>query len=125
MYLSSISLNKDSKKNALECCYLYEKFRLLEPEEYLKHSFCRNRLQTLKLLDLSICMYFRSLRALCVLLDLSPEKVTIDGILRPSTVLMLLFSHAGPELASPHVSLNWNIEKLSLWWESHTSEEDR
>lgn len=67
----------------------------------------------------------RCLRSLSVALDLPPQSVTLDGTLRASTVLMLLFSHAGTELNSPHVALGWNIEKFSSWWESHTLEKDR
>ena len=42
-----------------------------------------------------------------------------------STVLLMLFSFAGTELASPHQNTGWSLQKLSTWLDEHPSESDR
>lgn len=73
---------------------------------------------------------FRLLRAMASLLTVSAEELVrhtseAGGIVPPHIVLFMLFSFAGPELASPHVTAGWSNEKLIQWLESHSSEREK
>ncbi|XP_043272815.1 conserved oligomeric Golgi complex subunit 5 [Venturia canescens] len=75
---------------------------------------------------------YRTLRALKVLLPLSPEemvekvvKVEGEGAVPASLILLHLFSGAPAELQSPHQSAGWSISRLSQWMDTHTSERER
>ncbi|XP_044751811.1 conserved oligomeric Golgi complex subunit 5 [Coccinella septempunctata] len=72
---------------------------------------------------------YKLLKAMTSLITLSPTEIidsyTEGSIVPPSTVLLLLFSHAGTELASPHQNTGWSLQKLSAWLDQHQSESDR
>ncbi|XP_076376967.1 conserved oligomeric Golgi complex subunit 5 four way stop [Megalopta genalis] len=75
---------------------------------------------------------YRTLRALKVLLPLTPEEIVkkvVDGAresgIPRSLVLLHLFSTAPPELVSPHQSASWSVGRLSQWLDKHPNERDR
>lgn len=72
---------------------------------------------------------FRLFKSMVTLITLSPSEIVASQVtgscVPPSTVLLLLFSFAGPELASPHQNTGWTISKLSAWLDEHQSESDR
>ncbi|XP_031840113.1 conserved oligomeric Golgi complex subunit 5 four way stop [Nomia melanderi] len=75
---------------------------------------------------------YRTLRALKVLLPLSPEEIVqkvLDGAgesgIPRSLILLHLFCTAPPELVSPHQSASWSVGRLSQWMDKHPNERDR
>ncbi|XP_018576829.1 conserved oligomeric Golgi complex subunit 5 [Anoplophora glabripennis] len=72
---------------------------------------------------------YRLLKSVASLIALSPTEIVsgqISGSSVPhSTILLMLFGFAGPELASPHQNTSWSLPKLSTWLDEHTNEEDR
>lgn len=66
---------------------------------------------------------------MATLITLTPQEIIdkqMSGSSVPhSIVLLLLFSFAGPELASPHQNTAWSLTKLSAWLDEHTLESDR
>lgn len=72
---------------------------------------------------------FKLLKAMTSLITLSPVEIisnyTEGSVVPSSTILLLLFSHAGPELASPHQNTGWSLQKLSSWLDEHQSERER
>lgn len=72
---------------------------------------------------------YRLLRSVATLVTQSPAEMvagqTVGSSVPPSTVLLLMFSHAGQELASPHQNTGWSLPKLSSWLDEHTLESDR
>lgn len=66
---------------------------------------------------------------MATLITLAPKEIVqkqISGSSVPhSTVLLLLFSFAGTELASPHQNAAWSLTKLSSWLDEHPLESDR
>lgn len=49
----------------------------------------------------------------------------MDGPVSPFIVLLLLFGHAGSDLASPHVAAGWSNEKITEWLSTHASIKER
>lgn len=72
---------------------------------------------------------YRLLKSMATLVALTPEEIVASqasgSCVPPSTVLLLLFTFAGPELASPHQNTGWSITKLSVWLDEHPSEAER
>lgn len=72
---------------------------------------------------------YRLLKSMASLVVLTPEEIVAsqasESSVPHSTVLLLLFSFAGTELASPHQNTAWSLPKLSAWLDEHTSEADR
>ncbi|KAK5645700.1 hypothetical protein RI129_004164 [Pyrocoelia pectoralis] len=72
---------------------------------------------------------YRLLKSMATLITLTPEEIIqkqISGSSVPhSTVLFLLFSFAGNDLASPHQNASWSLSKISSWLDEHTLESDR
>ncbi|XP_045470713.1 conserved oligomeric Golgi complex subunit 5 [Harmonia axyridis] len=72
---------------------------------------------------------YRLLKAMTSLITLDPTEIinsyTEGSVVPASTILLLLFSHAGAELASPHQNTEWSLQKLSAWLDEHQSENDR
>lgn len=72
----------------------------------------------------------RTLRSLSSLITLTPDElakksIEIDGPVSPFIVLLLMFGHAGSDLASPHVAAGWTNEKITEWLSTHVSIRDR
>lgn len=79
----------------------------------------------------SIGRMFRTLRAFQSVVVMSVEELATQN-LEPDTpvpayiVLLLMFSHAGQDLVSPHVTAGWTIEKLLKWLDGgNTADRDR
>lgn len=100
------------------------RLRLQSDYGYLEHS--------LKVL----CPYltdlgrpYRLFKSMATLVTLSPTEIIesqASGSSVPhSTILLLLFSYAGPELASPHQNTGWSLQNLSTWFDEHVNESDR
>ncbi|KAJ3656220.1 hypothetical protein Zmor_015314 [Zophobas morio] len=72
---------------------------------------------------------YRLLRSMASLITLTPEEIVAsqasESSVPHSTVLLMLFSYAGSELASPHQNTAWSLPKLSVWLDEHPSEADR
>ncbi|EFA03811.1 Conserved oligomeric Golgi complex subunit 5-like Protein [Tribolium castaneum] len=72
---------------------------------------------------------YRLLKSMASLVTLTPEEIVAsqasESSVPHSTVLLLLFSFAGSELASPHQNTAWSLPKLSAWLDEHPSESDR
>lgn len=72
---------------------------------------------------------YRLLKSMSYLITVSPADIVssqISGSTVPhSTAFLLLFSHAGVELMSPHQTADWSIQKFSDWLDEHPSESDR
>ncbi|KAK4878939.1 hypothetical protein RN001_007085 [Aquatica leii] len=72
---------------------------------------------------------YRLLKSMATLIVLSPQEIVqkqISGSSVPhSTVLLMLFSFAGVDLASPHQNAAWSLTKLSSWLDEHIMESDR
>lgn len=73
---------------------------------------------------------FRLLRALSTLVvstpeSLSAQSIDAENIVEPFIVLVILFGHAGSDLASPHSVAGWPNEKLIQWLDGHTSSKER
>lgn len=73
---------------------------------------------------------FRTLRAFQSVIVMSVEELAGQN-LEPDTpvpayiVLLLMFSYAGTDLISPHVTAGWTNEKLLKWLDGHTADRDR
>ncbi|KAL1491355.1 hypothetical protein ABEB36_011963 [Hypothenemus hampei] len=83
-----------------------------------------------------ICPYLPSLgrpyrlfKSMASLLGQTPEQIVSgqsQGSSVPhSTILLMLFSFAGEDLASPHQNTGWSLPKLSAWLDEHPNESDR
>ncbi|KAF5273590.1 hypothetical protein FQR65_LT04588 [Abscondita terminalis] len=72
---------------------------------------------------------YRLLKSMATLIVLPPHEIIqkqISGSSVPhSTVLLMLFSFAGSDLASPHQNAAWSLTKLSSWLDEHPAESDR
>ncbi|CAH0557010.1 unnamed protein product [Brassicogethes aeneus] len=72
---------------------------------------------------------YRLLKSMASLIILTPEEIVASQMLGSSvphsTVLLMLFSFAGSDLASPHQNTGWSLPKLSAWLDKHVKEEDR
>jgi hypothetical protein len=72
---------------------------------------------------------YRLLRSMASLVTLTPEEIVAsqasESSVPHSTILLLLFSYAGSDLASPHQNTAWSLPKLSVWLDEHPSESDR
>uniref|UniRef100_A0A8D8PPN2 Conserved oligomeric Golgi complex subunit 5 n=1 Tax=Cacopsylla melanoneura TaxID=428564 RepID=A0A8D8PPN2_9HEMI len=72
---------------------------------------------------------YRLLRSLRPLLLQSPKEITqcplLGDVIPHSYALMILFSHAPPEIVSPHESANWSLLQLSQWLDKHSQEKDK
>ncbi|KAF5281574.1 hypothetical protein FQA39_LY05109 [Lamprigera yunnana] len=72
---------------------------------------------------------YRLLKSMATLMVLLPEEIIqkqLSGSSVPhSTVLLMLFSFAGSDLASPHQNAAWSLSKLSSWLDEHPIESDR
>lgn len=72
----------------------------------------------------------RQLRSLSSLITLSPDELSsqspdVDAPVSPFIILLLLFGHAGADLASPHTAAGWSNEKVIAWLDDHTSNKER
>ncbi|KAK9869808.1 hypothetical protein WA026_003539 [Henosepilachna vigintioctopunctata] len=69
---------------------------------------------------------YKLLKSMSSLIIMSPEEIinsySEGSIVPPSHILLLLFSFAGAELASPHQNTGWSVQKLSIWLDEHQSE---
>ncbi|KAL3282359.1 hypothetical protein HHI36_005545 [Cryptolaemus montrouzieri] len=72
---------------------------------------------------------YKLLKSMSLLITLSPSEIieshTEGSVVPPSTILLLLFSFAGNELASPHQNTGWSLQKLSAWLDEHELESDK
>ncbi|ERL92500.1 conserved oligomeric Golgi complex subunit 5 [Dendroctonus ponderosae] len=72
---------------------------------------------------------YRQLKSMASLIAQTPEEIVAgqaSGSSVPhSTILLMLFSFAGQDLASPHQNTGWSLPKLSAWLDEHPSESDR
>lgn len=72
---------------------------------------------------------YRLFKSMATLITLTPKEIVeshASGSSIPhSIILLLLFSFAGSELASPHQNTGWSLQKLSTWLDEHPSESDR
>ncbi|XP_060527805.1 conserved oligomeric Golgi complex subunit 5 [Cylas formicarius] len=72
---------------------------------------------------------YRIFKSMSLLVTLSPHEIiqgqTSGSSVPDSIVLLMLFSFAGPELASPHQNTGWSIPKLTTWLDEHPNEGDR
>jgi hypothetical protein len=72
---------------------------------------------------------YRLLRSMASLVTLTPDEIVAsqasESSVPHSTILLLLFSYAGSDLASPHQNTGWSLPKLSVWLDEHPSESDR
>ncbi|XP_023299329.2 conserved oligomeric Golgi complex subunit 5 [Lucilia cuprina] len=72
----------------------------------------------------------RLLRAMSFLIVQDPaqlikQTIGADSLVPSYIILLLLFAHAGPELQSPHTTVNWSNERLIEWLEGHTNEREK
>lgn len=72
---------------------------------------------------------YRLLKSMASLIVQTPEEIIasqVSGSSVPhSTILLMLFSYAGSDLASPHQNTGWSLPKLSTWLDEHRNEADR
>ncbi|XP_076269956.1 conserved oligomeric Golgi complex subunit 5 four way stop [Rhynchophorus ferrugineus] len=72
---------------------------------------------------------YRLLKSMASLITQTPEEIIASqatGSSVPhSTILLMLFSFAGPDLASPHQNTSWSLPKISAWLDEHTNEAER
>lgn len=72
---------------------------------------------------------YRLFKSMATLVALTPEEIVRSqesgSVVPPSIILLLLFSFAGSQLASPHQNTGWSVQKLSSWLNEHVSETDR
>lgn len=72
---------------------------------------------------------YRLLKSVASLIVLQPTEIVASqaeaSSVPHSTVLLLLFSFAGSELASPHQNTAWSLPKLSAWLDEHPAEHER
>lgn len=57
--------------------------------------------------------------------ELSKKSIEIDGPVSPFVILLLLFGHAGSDLASPHIAAGWSNDKITEWLSTHVSIKER
>lgn len=72
----------------------------------------------------------RMLRAMSFLIVQHPSELILqtigtDSLVPSYIVLLLLFGYAGPDLQSPHATVNWSNERLIEWLEGHTNEREK
>lgn len=77
-----------------------------------------------------IALFHRLLRAVSSLIILPAEKLAAqsseaNGPVAPYVILLLMFAHAGPDMASPHIAAGWSNEKIISWLDGHTLERER
>lgn len=72
---------------------------------------------------------YRLFKSMATLITLTPKEIIESNAsgssVPPSTILLLLFSFAGSDLASPHQNTGWSLQKLSTWLDEHPNESDR
>lgn len=72
---------------------------------------------------------YRLLKSMASLITQSPEEIVAGqacGSSVPhSIILLMLFSFAGQDLASPHQNTGWSLPKLSAWLDEHQNESER
>lgn len=72
---------------------------------------------------------YRLLKSVASLIVLTPQEIvsgqTSESSVSHSTVLLMLFAFAGPELASPHQNTGWSLPKVSAWLDEHQNEAER
>lgn len=72
---------------------------------------------------------YRLFKSMATLVALTPEEIVKSqesgSVVPSSMILLLLFSFAGSDLASPHQNMGWNVQKLSSWLDEHRSEDER
>ncbi|CAG9771942.1 unnamed protein product [Ceutorhynchus assimilis] len=72
---------------------------------------------------------YRLLKSMASLITQTPEEIIAgqaQGSSVPhSTILLMLFSYAGPDLASPHQNTGWSLPKISAWLDEHPTESER
>lgn len=72
---------------------------------------------------------YRLFKSMATLITLTPKEIIeshASGSSVPhSIILLLLFSFAGLDLASPHQNTGWSLQKLSTWLDEHPNESDR
>lgn len=72
---------------------------------------------------------YRLFKSMATLVALTPEEIVKSqepgSVVPSSTILLLLFSYAGSELASPHQNMGWSVQKMSVWLDEHASEAER
>lgn len=72
---------------------------------------------------------YRQLKALCLLLEKSPQEIAksqSEGACLPySLAMMLLFSYGGHHLLAPHTCAGWNVQRLMQWLDGHKNEKER
>lgn len=72
---------------------------------------------------------YRLLKSMSYLIISSPADLIasqISGSTVPhTTAFLLLFTHAGSDLLSPHQTMGWTIQQFSDWLDEHPSESDR
>ncbi|XP_050312688.1 conserved oligomeric Golgi complex subunit 5 [Anthonomus grandis grandis] len=97
-------------------------------------SDCRHLEEALKLICPqlpSLGRPYRLLKSVATLITQSAEEIVAGqargggGSVPHSTILFMLFSYAGAELASPHQNTGWSLPKLSAWLDEHPNESDR
>ncbi|XP_018320552.1 conserved oligomeric Golgi complex subunit 5 [Agrilus planipennis] len=92
-------------------------------------NYLENTLRTLCPFITDLGRPYRLFKSMATLIALSPKEIVasqVSGSSVPhSTVLLLLFSYAEPELASPHQNMGWSITEFTSWLDKHTLESDR
>ena len=72
---------------------------------------------------------FKKLRMFSTVLSYQPEAliefVKNSDLIRPSVVLMLMFSRAFPEITPPHIAAHMDNLDMSKWFDDHPTEKDR
>ncbi|XP_066261823.1 conserved oligomeric Golgi complex subunit 5 [Euwallacea similis] len=72
---------------------------------------------------------YRLLKSMASLIAQTPEEIVTGQALGSSvphsTILLMLFSFAGHDLASPHQNTGWSLPKLSAWLDEHPNETER
>ncbi|GAB0090981.1 Conserved oligomeric Golgi complex subunit 5 [Sergentomyia squamirostris] len=73
---------------------------------------------------------FRALRAFSTILTLTPKELSEhsmdpDNPIPSYIILLMMFSFAGADVASPNVTAGWSNEKLMQWLDGHTSNRER
>lgn len=72
---------------------------------------------------------YRLFKSMETLVALTPDEIVKSqesgSVVPSSTILLLLFSFAGSDLASPHQNMGWSVQKLSSWLDEHESDIER
>ncbi|XP_075265879.1 conserved oligomeric Golgi complex subunit 5-like [Convolutriloba macropyga] len=72
---------------------------------------------------------FKSLRLFSTIVNYEPEALVellkTSDLIKPSIVLMVLFSRAYPEITPPHVAADMDNLDMSKWFDDHPMEKDR